>query len=180
MKATTKIDLGLGYVATVYSDTFERLKLGRFQWKPLVLKGGKYVYAVVNLGTPCYLHRFIMGAQKWQKVDHKDRDTLNCRDDNLRIATAQQNSHNSRRKNSSGLKGVTWNRRCAAWVATITIKSWRYHLGVFKHKERAGVAVDRAALALHGEFACLNFPGRNTRPKMPTGGFAVNGDPISS
>lgn len=175
MRQTINIDLGGGIHATAYSDTVEKLKLLRHKWTAQVHKRG-YIYAATYLGTTVYLHRLIARAKPGQKVDHINRNTLDCRDDNLRIATSSQNAANSegrKRYNASGFKGVTWSKRSHRWAATITKDGWRYYLGLFQHKRRAAVAVDRAALALFGEFAGLNFPGRKTRAVMPTGGFRV-------
>lgn len=168
------IELGRGYVATVNYHTYDRLRLGNYKWRALVVRD-RYVYAVRYAGGLVYLHRLIAGALPGQQVDHEDRDTLNCRDKNLRIATPLQNRANqgARRKNSSGFKGVAWERSCRKWVATITHKAIRYYLGAFRDPKRAALAHDRAALAIHGEFAGLNFPGRKIRAMMPTGGYPV-------
>lgn len=175
-KPITEIPLGDGHVAIVYSDTYKRLGLRSYpRWKPYTVRG-KYTYAVSQGIFLAYLHRVIMGAKKGEFVDHKNQNTLDCRDDNLRIATRSQNAANSegrRRHNSSGFKGVTWSQPSRKWAAKITKDGWRYHLGVFQHKHRAAIAVDRAALALFGEFAGLNFPGRKTKPVKPKGGFPV-------
>jgi hypothetical protein len=170
----TKIYLGRGHFATVNSNTFERLRLGRFRWSAQQHKRG-YVYATAYCGEVIYLHRVVVGAKKGQCVDHKDRDTLNCREENLRIATPAQNRANqrTRRTNSSGLKGVSWSPGTKKWMAAITHRGRRYYLGCFQDKRRAAVAHDRAALAIHGEFAGLNYPDRGTRPRMPKGGFIV-------
>lgn len=175
MRETILVDIGRGYSVLVYSNTWNRRRFGRFKWKAQVHKGGKYVYAITNIGSkPVYLHREILRAKKGQHVDHINRNTLDCRDDNLRIATPAQNRANTRaRKNTSGLKGVTWNISNRKWQATITKEGIRYHLGLFQDKRRAAVAHDRAAKALHGEFAGLNYPDRTTKPLLPLHGFRL-------
>lgn len=175
MREVIEVELTKGYRTKVYADTWDRLKLGRFAWKAMVLRGGRYVYAVAYCGGIMYLHRLITEATAAQNADHINGDTLDNRDDNLRACAASQNSHNRKCKQgtNAGLKGVSWSSTSHKWAACITVNGWRYYLGLFEHKRRAGVAVDRAALALQGEFAHLNFPGRCTRPKMPTGGFAL-------
>lgn len=172
MRETIEIELTKGHRARVYSDTWERLKLDRLKWRAMVVRG-KYVYAVAYCGSLIYMHRLICEAQKGQQADHINHDTLDNRDDNLRACTASQNACNRKPRSgtNAGLKGVWWCASSRKWGASITRDGMRYHLGVFAHKERAGLAVDRAALALHGEFAGLNYPGRNTRAKLPTGGY---------
>lgn len=174
MRPITEIQLGRGYVAIVYSDTYERLKLGRWPWRAQVHPRG-YVYAACSRGGMVYLHRVIMGDPRGLMVDHRDRDTLNCRDDNLRIATTGQNRANAGRvrRNSSGLKGVTWHKSSGKWLSTITKDGIRYYLGLYQHKKRAAVAHDRAALALHGQFAGLNYPERGTKPRTPMRGYVL-------
>ena len=175
MSQILEIELTKGYRATVNADTWERLKLARFKWKALVLRGGRYVYATAYAGGMVYMHRLITGAVGKQNADHINGNTLDNRDENLRACTAQQNSFNRKVKRGkpTGLKGVWWCASSRKWAAQITVNGWRYHLGVFAHQKRAGIAVDRAALALHGEYAALNYPNRKTRPKMPTGGYRV-------
>lgn len=159
MRATTRINLGNNHIVSVYSDTFDRLRLGSFTWKAQVHKRGGHVYAVSYRGEPVYMHRIITGARKGQVVDHIDGDGLNNLDQNLRIVTIGQNRANSRkpRTNQSGFKGVSWSKTSKKWVAQIVVKGNRHYLGVFEHKERAAKAHDRAALHYHGEHAGLNF-----------------------
>lgn len=170
-EALTLIALGGGYVATVDSDTFVKLRLGRYQWRPQVHKRAGKVYAVTYLGYDVYLHRLILNAPKGIHVDHKDGDGLNNRRSNIRLSTPGQNRANcgaTRRKMSCAFKGVAWSQTSRKWMATVMKDGIRYYLGVYEHKRRAAVAHDRAALALFGEFAGLNFPGRKTHLKMPT------------
>jgi hypothetical protein len=169
-EAVTSIDLGQGYVAIVNSDTFERMKLGRFTWRPQIHKRSGKVYAQAKT-ISVSLHRAITLARPGQVVDHINGDPLDNRDSNLRICTLGQNRANSHkdRDNTSGYKGVTWSATSHKWMAQIWAGGRRYYLGLFEHKKRAALAHDRAAIALHGEFAGLNFPElKDTlRPKLP-------------
>jgi hypothetical protein len=172
MESTTEINLGRGYVAIVDSDIFKRLRLHRFTWRPQVHKRAGKVYAVTySNGFVIPLHREILNAQPGQVVDHIDGDGLNNRMVNLRYATSKQNRANSQRDrdNQSGLKGVTWAKTSHKWMAQITHEGKRFYLGLFQHKKRAALAHDRAALAIHGEFAGLNYPELkdSLRPKDP-------------
>lgn len=93
--------------------------------------------------------------------DHKDRNPLNFKKDNLRIATYMQNAHN-RKKVSNSLskyKGVGWNLKSKKWCARITFDGKRKFLGYFNSEEDAARAYDNEAKILHKEFAVLNFQG---------------------
>ena len=89
------------------------------------------------------------------EVDHIDRDSLNNNPENLRLATHAQNAMNRRATciNSSGKKGVGWNKICNKWEARITVGRRKKFLGNFDSIEDAVAAYKKAAIELHGEFA---------------------------
>src|ERR1700675_2454955 len=96
-------------------------------------------YAIRNAGRPQrkqLLHRFILGLD-WgdtRRVDHRNRNGLDCQRRNMRIATRFQNQHNrARQKNNvSGYKGVTWHKGEQRWSADIAANRKRYRLGYFE------------------------------------------------
>jgi anaerobic ribonucleoside-triphosphate reductase activating protein len=63
------------------------------------------------------LHRFIMGVTNPKiHIDHINGNSLDNRKSNLRIATAQQNAHNTTKTNGrSGDKNVYWNEYVGKW-----------------------------------------------------------------
>jgi len=93
-----------------------------------------------------------------EQVDHIDHDPLNNRRENLRLATASENQHNQPKQanNTSGYKGVYFNKPAQKWLAQVAVNGKRVHLGYFDTPEAAAAAYDTAAQTLHGTFACVN------------------------
>ncbi|MFX0181968.1 MAG: AP2 domain-containing protein [Candidatus Hodarchaeota archaeon] len=60
------------------------------------------------------------------------------------------------REKSSKYKGVYWSKSKKKWQAYIKKNNKRYHIGTFTEEDEAGLAYNRKALELFGEFACLN------------------------
>jgi len=149
------IPLTRGLWAVVDVADFERLN--KYRWYASPSGGGK-MYARRNTKTGTVLmHREIMKTPKGKHVDHKDRNGLNNRPDNLRNCTPQQNEYNKRpRGRKSRFKGVY--PRGNKWYAAIKHKGKTYYLGTFDDEVEAAKARDRKAYELEGEFAYLNFP----------------------
>lgn len=114
-------------------------------------------------GKRIYLHRWVAdrkGLALDQVIDHIDRDPKNARRGNLRYANQQLNCFNKgmMSNNTSGYKGVRWNKRRKCWAAQIGIDGIVKHLGHFDDPISAAVAYDLAALELFGEeFAHTNL-----------------------
>ncbi len=104
-----------------------------------------------------YMHRVIFGASSAPTIDHQDTDGLNNRRYNLREASAAQNARNRKthRNNSSGAKGVIWNKARGKWQAYIRANGNAKHLGLFDSRDEAAAAYATASANLHGEFGRL-------------------------
>jgi len=102
------------------------------------------------------LHRLIMGADQGQLIDHRDRNGLNNRRENLRFSDRSQNGMNRTRQanNTSGFKGVALHKPTGKYRAYITVNKLTRHLGLFPTPEEAYEVYLLAARELHGEFAC--------------------------
>ena len=116
-----------------------------------------------------YAHRVIWAMQtgKWPEhdIDHEDTDPSNNRWGNLREATPSQNGCNTglRRNNTSGFKGVHWNKHAKKWHAQIRGGKVRY-LGLFNSAEEAHAAYCAAADKHHEEFANDGTLNRGAKP----------------
>lgn len=73
------------------------------------------------------LHGWLMGKEEGKEVDHIDRDTLNNRRSNLRLVSHSENVHNvkMRSDNTSGIKGVSWDKHQKKWAVQITTNKVR-------------------------------------------------------
>ena len=87
-------------------------------------------------------------------LDHIDGNKQNNNIDNLRKATKNQNQHNTilSSKNTSGVKGVSWNKQSQKWRARIKLKKKEIHIGNFTTLKEAEFAIRKAREKLHGKF----------------------------
>lgn len=92
-------------------------------------------------------------------IDHINRDRLDNRKENLRIATRSQNNMNSKIpvNNTSGFKGVSWHKQNKKWYARISVNRKVHRLGFFSDKMEAVKKYDQAMIKYFGEFALPNY-----------------------
>ena len=107
-------------------------------------------------------HPILPGLQ----VDHINRDRLDCRRANLRLATRSQNQANKGLSvnNSSGYKGVNHNQ--GKYEARIRYADTRLNLGRFADPLTAAQHYDCASRLLYQDFAGVNFPHQTTPPDV--------------
>jgi hypothetical protein len=72
-------------------------------------------------------------------VDHINRNGRDNRIKNLRAASQSKNQQNTgqSKSNSSGKKGVTYNKRDKLWIAYIILEGSRLDIGYFEDFESA-------------------------------------------
>jgi len=155
-----EIELTQGQVAIVDDEDFEYLSQWKWKAKLTPTSNGNY-YACRNVKVDgkwqtVYIHREVIHPPKNKQVDHINNITLDCRKENLRIATRSQNQMNRLANGKNGHKGIykKGNRFCAK----VGKNKQAYYIGVFETAEEAARAYDAKAKELFGEFAKLNFP----------------------
>ncbi len=114
-----------------------------------------------------YLHRAVSDLPITQKIDHVNGNGLDCRKDNLRPVTQQQNTHNKRgsRFSTSKFKGVHFKatgRGRKRWVAQIRAMERNICIGCFATELEAARAYDAAAVKHFGTFSRINFPNNES------------------
>jgi len=98
---------------------------------------------------------YVYGCYPDNCIDHINGINTDNRIENLREATISQNLHNRgpNKSNTTGYKGVTFNKREKKYKAAIGVNGRRICLGSFDCPKEAHKAYCKAANNLHGEFA---------------------------
>ena len=155
-----KIPLTRGQYAIV--DDIDYGKLMKYKWQCAKSAGYCYASRAKWNGKYCssvQMHRQILNAPKNKYVDHINGNGLDNRRKNLRIATNSQNLMNSKifNTNTSGYRGVGWDKKEKKWKARITQNQKHKFLGYYLTKEDAAKAYNHAAKKLFGSFAKVNI-----------------------
>jgi hypothetical protein len=124
-------------------------------------------YPIVRIDYILYrVHRLVgvafLGLRFDQQIDHINRDRSDSRAVNLRACSNSENSRNCGldKSNSSGFKGVSWDRANRKWKSAVTFNHKSITIGRFSSKQEAAKAYDKKAVELFGAFAFTNFPRR--------------------
>jgi hypothetical protein len=144
---------------------------GDFRWRSLMTPSSKPTLVAGRADAEGYLSIRLDGREhrahrlawayvygEWPKphelIDHIDRNRSNNAISNLRIATAAQNAQNTSVsvRNTSGIKGVSWDKKHGRWDARIRVNGRRIRLGLFGTKEQAAAAYAAACLRYHRAF----------------------------
>lgn len=116
-----------------------------------------YARATIQ-GVSVGFHRIVMNATEDDVVDHIDCNGRNNCKSNLRLVSQCENMRNARtrRDNSTGYKGVSYDKRMKRYAAYICISGKKKHIGFFDTAQSAAVAYNNAALHYFGDCARLN------------------------
>lgn len=144
----------------VLVDPEDRHFLDNFKWYK---RNDGYIVRSVHIGwvegrhryKRVYLHRVIMRAADNEVVDHINGDRSDNRHTNLRLVTQHVNMQSASVKlnanNTSGYRGVFWNKRVCKWQARAKVNGKQYLIGYFTTPEAANEAAHLWRLA--------NMPG---------------------
>ena len=151
--AMSEIKLTQNKVALIDDGDFELLS--RFTWHAQNIRGRWYAMRKTSRRADYRsigMHNEIMGALE---IDHRNGNGLDNRRENLRRATRSQNIANSKLHldNTSGTKGVYWDKATQKWRAQIGFNYRVIQLGRFADKKEAIRARREAQQAMFGEFA---------------------------
>jgi len=94
------------------------------------------------------LNRFLLNYKGKLLVDHKDTNPLNNIKTNLRVCEQKYNNINCKlgKNNTSGIIGVTWDKKRSKWTSQIAKDYKCYRLGLFENKKEAIIARLQAEL----------------------------------
>lgn len=115
-------------------------------------------YRIIGFDGKLYLcHRlayFMMeGAMPETEIDHINRNRDDNRWSNLRLATRQENTVNTKAFGQFPLKGAHYDKCRGKFKSAIRIDGKPKHLGYFETAEAAHLAYSEMAKAIHGNFA---------------------------
>lgn len=155
-----EIKLNHGKTALVDDEDFERIS--QYHWSAQYCKGTWRATTTKHInGKP---HRYKMARMVMNVTDKKvkvsaiNHNALDCRKDNLRLATHAQTCYTQRKtRGSSKYKGVSYHKTREQYRAYIQYDGKMMWLGWYGTDENAaGRAYNEAAIKYHGEFAELN------------------------
>lgn len=141
---------------------------GVFRWKMRrklrvgTIAGTDHIkgYRSIVIDREFYLaHRlawlYVHGEWPTEQIDHINLDKKDNRIANLRLATNAQNHANKplQSNNTSGVKGVVWDKARSKWIAQIKVGGKNIHCGRYVDFDEACAVRAEAMQQYHGEFA---------------------------
>lgn len=120
-------------------------------------------YRRVSISNKIYLeHRIIWIyfnglIPKGMFIDHINQNKKDNSIENLRLCTRSENQYNrgAYKNNTSGFKGVSFNKALNKYSAQMRVNDVKKHLGYFDSAELAKQAYDNMAIDIQGQFATL-------------------------
>lgn len=133
-----------------YIDAEDFNKIKDYCWTEYCTARTHTLRAYINGKNVC-MHQLL----GFNEYDHADRNELNNRKYNLRQCTKLENCRNKsmQSNNTSGVIGVSWEKRHYRWRARIKTKDKELYLGEFINKEDAIIARLKAEAKYFKEFS---------------------------
>lgn len=142
-----ELQLSRSKVALVDDEDFERVSQHKWAATP----ARNTWYGVTNVKrsdggpTTLSLHRLILRLPPGRvpEVDHVDGNGLNCRKQNMRLATHAQNMQNRRgahRNSLTGVRGVSFDKKVGRYIARLCANRQRIFLGLYDTLAQAELA----------------------------------------
>lgn len=133
-------------------DTSDLTKVDSFPgtWSSIYVKSMDAYYVKANRPMSwegprtVILTRWITEALQEMVVDHFNHNTLDNRRENLRVVTQAENCQNTSVQYNnlySGIRGVTWDKKCNRWHASINHNGKRWFCGLHERLEDADRSV---------------------------------------
>lgn len=135
-------------IENILVDKEDEYLLNKHIWN---IKETGHVRTKVN-GKNTYLHSLIMNTRAL--IDHKNRNPLDNRKSNLRLANKSTNAMNSsiRIDNTSGYKGISWSISRSKWEVYITANKKAIKLGRYLDINEAIKVRLEAEIKYFGEY----------------------------
>ncbi|MES1047206.1 hypothetical protein FOA22_22390 [Heyndrickxia oleronia] len=130
----------------ISTSDLDKIKEFNISWCVHWKESANSFYVVGNLPkndgktVTIYLHRCVLNDPKGLIVDHINHDTLINTRWNLRAITHAENIQNRRganRNNSTGIRGVSWNKHRNKWLARLMVNGKHICLGYFENINEA-------------------------------------------
>lgn len=147
------IQLTRGKVSIVDDEDFK--ELSKYKWY-FTTPGYAARDTRVDGKRVCILmHRLLNETPIGMETDHINNDRLDNRRSNLRACTRSQNMANIRtpKSNTSGYRGVTWDKKAQKWMAQIMVNYKTIFLGYFDDPSKGAEAYKTASQKHFRNFA---------------------------
>lgn len=155
---------GKEHVATIDSKYVDKIK--DYSWHVVFFKSNNKFYVKTTIydgwdgekfkSHGRLLHSMILDIDDGTTIDHIDNDTLNNKEENLRITTRGINTKNRTDKNSnnkSGYRNVCWDRKREKWIVQLQINKKNKVVGEYDDVHEAGKCAKEMREFYYGEFA---------------------------
>lgn len=152
------ITLSQGLYAKISDCDYERVSALRWSAQRKRQKQEAYYARRSHEGKALWMHRFIIGAQPGQVVDHINGDGLDNQRENLRFVTYSENRVRARTaRKSHGFQGISKSSK-NRWKVGVTVDGHNYRKSGFFSAEDAAKHHDEIIRTRGADLCRLNFP----------------------